>query len=96
MVHYVNENSPLIGLSIKDFMLAKAEIIVFINAFDENYSSRVVSRTSYISNVSQNCVGHPIAVATGAGSTAKENVGETNKRKTNKLESMDLDKVMYI
>lgn len=50
LVHFVNDVSPLADLSLEDLKQAKAEVLVFVKAFDENFSSRVVSRTSYIVN----------------------------------------------
>ncbi|MEJ7912181.1 MAG: ion channel [Chitinophagaceae bacterium] len=48
VVHAINEESPLWGLSLKELREAKAEILVFLKAFDEVFSNSVVARTSYI------------------------------------------------
>jgi len=48
IVHAINEESPLWGLSLKELKEAKAELLVFLKAFDEVFSSSVVARTSYI------------------------------------------------
>lgn len=50
LVHPINEASPLFGLSLDDLKLAKAEILVFIKAFDDAYSSTIVSRSSYVAD----------------------------------------------
>lgn len=50
LVHAINENSPLYGLSLFDLKQSQAEIIVFFKAFDESYSNNVVTRTSYTFN----------------------------------------------
>jgi inward rectifier potassium channel len=47
LVHAIDENSPLYGLSMYDLKQANAEVIVFLKAFDESYSNNVVTRTSY-------------------------------------------------
>lgn len=47
VVHPINEDSPLYGLSESDISEAKAEMLVFVRAFDETFSNTVVSRTSY-------------------------------------------------
>jgi len=50
VVHPINENSPFFGLSKEDLMTAKAEVLVFIKAFDDSFSSTVMDRTSYRSD----------------------------------------------
>jgi hypothetical protein len=48
IVHPINEKSPLFGMSIKDLTESKAEILVFVEAFDDLFSNVVMARTSYI------------------------------------------------
>lgn len=48
LVHPITETSPLYGFTAKDFQNNLGEIIVFIKAFDDMYSTTVVRRTSYI------------------------------------------------
>lgn len=47
VVHVIDENSPLYDLSQEDLLLARAEILVFVRAFDDSFSSTVVARGSY-------------------------------------------------
>jgi inward rectifier potassium channel len=47
LVHMLNDESPLSGLSRQDFADAHAELLVFVQGFDESFSNTVVSRTSY-------------------------------------------------
>ena len=47
IVHPINEESPLYNLTIDEIIEAKVQVIVFFKAFDEGFSSIVVSRTSY-------------------------------------------------
>lgn len=47
LVHPIDEESPLYGLSQAEIDEARAELLVFVRAFDETFSNTVVSRTSY-------------------------------------------------
>lgn len=47
VVHPIDENSPLFNLSTNDFKDADLEIIVYLKAFDEDFSNTVIARTSY-------------------------------------------------
>ncbi|MBS1662752.1 MAG: transporter [Bacteroidetes bacterium] len=47
VVHPIDENSPLNGLSYNDMVAADVEIYVLIRGFDDIYSSIVQQRTSY-------------------------------------------------
>ena len=47
LVHIINEESPFYGLTKEDVENAKAEILVFVQGFDESFSNTVISRTSY-------------------------------------------------
>jgi len=47
LVHIINEESPFFNLTKYDIDNAKAEILVFVQGFDESFSNTVVSRTSY-------------------------------------------------
>jgi inward rectifier potassium channel len=50
LVHMINEESPLSGLSRKDIESAQAELLIFVQGFDESFSNTVISRTSYTYN----------------------------------------------
>ncbi len=50
LVHPINESSPLYKFKEEDFVNTKGELLVFIKAFDDMFSSTVVARTSYIFN----------------------------------------------
>ncbi len=50
LVHPINELSPLYKFTQNDFLNTKGEILVFIKAFDDMFSSTVVARTSYTFN----------------------------------------------
>ena len=50
LVHPINEESPLYRFSENDFNNTKGEIIVYIKAFDEMFSSIVSIRSSYSFN----------------------------------------------
>ncbi len=50
IVHPIDSNSPLEGLSIKDLEDADAEFFIIIKAFDDTFCQTVYSRGSYKSN----------------------------------------------
>ena len=47
LVHMINEESPLYGFTKKDIDEAEAELLIFVQGFDESFSNTVVSRASY-------------------------------------------------
>jgi len=47
IVHPINEDSPIHGMSLEDLRKAKFEILVYLKAYDEGFASTVVARTSY-------------------------------------------------
>jgi Inward rectifier potassium channel C-terminal domain/Ion channel len=48
IVHPVNDKSPLFGMSMADLSTCNAEIMIFVEAFDDLFSNTVLARTSYI------------------------------------------------
>ncbi len=50
IVHPITTDSPIYGLTHKDLIERKAEILVFIRGFDEHYSATVQQRSSYTAN----------------------------------------------
>lgn len=47
LVHVINENSPLYQLSKEDLSNGNAEVMVFVQGFDESFANTVISRYSY-------------------------------------------------
>lgn len=47
LVHYITEDSPLYGFTMDDIIKGRAELLVFVKAFDETFSNTVIGRTSY-------------------------------------------------
>ena len=47
LVHMINEESPLFGLTKEDIKNAQIEVLVFVQGFDESFSNTVISRSSY-------------------------------------------------
>lgn len=47
LVHVINEDSPIFGFTRDDLANAGAEMLVFVQGFDESFSNTVISRTSY-------------------------------------------------
>lgn len=48
VVHPIDEESPLFGLSKEDLDKANVHLMVFVEGFDEGFSNTVVSRTEYL------------------------------------------------
>lgn len=48
LVHPITETSPLFGFTEADYKSTIGEMIVFIKAFDDMFSTTVVKRTSYV------------------------------------------------
>ncbi|MBS7787435.1 Inward rectifier potassium channel Irk [Flavobacterium sp. CYK-55] len=47
LVHPITENSPIFGFSSEDFKSIDGELIVYVTAFDDMYSTTVSASTSY-------------------------------------------------
>ncbi|MEO7308914.1 MAG: ion channel [Chitinophagaceae bacterium] len=47
VVHVVDEDSPFYGLSKEELITGRAELLVFVKAFDDMFSNTVVARSSY-------------------------------------------------
>jgi len=47
LVHPINENSPFFGFTKEDFDTIEGEVILYIKAFDDLFSSTVATSTSY-------------------------------------------------
>jgi inward rectifier potassium channel len=47
IVHALNEDSPLNGLTLQEMKELNAEILVHLKAYDEGFSNTVIARTSY-------------------------------------------------
>jgi hypothetical protein len=56
LVHPIDEESPLHKFRAADFANTQGEILVYIKAFDDTFSTTVVSRTSY--TFDEICYGH--------------------------------------
>jgi len=50
VVHPINEESHLYGMTAKDFEEQQMEIIVMFKAFDDTYARHIYDRTSYVHN----------------------------------------------
>lgn len=48
--HIITPESPLYGRSAADYEALGVELLVHLNAFDEQFSSNVIARTSYVSS----------------------------------------------
>lgn len=50
IVHNITEESPLVNFDQKALTEAKAEVMVYVRAFDDHFSNTVQQRTSYLSS----------------------------------------------
>ncbi|MGV3710300.1 MAG: transporter [Gemmatimonas sp.] len=48
VVHPIDADSPLAGITPEEFAASEAELIVFVSAHEETFSTRVTTRTSYL------------------------------------------------
>ncbi|MEP6832893.1 MAG: transporter [Gemmatimonas sp.] len=48
VVHPINADSPLAGVTPEAYAASEAEIIIFVTAHEETFSTRVTTRTSYL------------------------------------------------
>jgi inward rectifier potassium channel len=47
IVHEINEESPLFGLSLQDILEQGTEVLILVEAFDETFSQMVLQKHSY-------------------------------------------------
>jgi inward rectifier potassium channel len=47
LVHIINEESPFYQLSKEDIISSEAELLIFVQGFDESFANTVISRNSY-------------------------------------------------
>jgi inward rectifier potassium channel len=47
VVHPIDDNSPLWGTTMTDWLESHSEVLVYLEAFDDTFSSTVIARTSY-------------------------------------------------
>ena len=47
LVHLINEESPIAGFTKEDLANCNAELLIFVEGFDESFSNTVISRGSY-------------------------------------------------
>lgn len=50
LVHFIDEQSPLYGMSAEALQRADLEVLVFVKAFDDHFSNTVQQRTSYVAS----------------------------------------------
>lgn len=79
LVHPIDEESPLFNLNQSDYKDSIGEILVFIKAFDDMYSSTVAKRTSYTFN----------EVVYGAKFTSMYSKNESNTKTVLHLEKLN-------
>jgi inward rectifier potassium channel len=80
LVHPIDEESPLYNFKAADFANTQGEILVYLKAFDDTFSTTVVSRTSY--TFDEICYGHkfvPMYNRNDTGTTTVIHINETVK-----------------
>lgn len=78
VVHPINEESPLRGMTDEDLRRAKAEFIVLIKAFDDTFSQTIYARTSYTAEEVRWGTRFKPMIFTAADGTTELDVGRLN------------------
>lgn len=47
LVHFIDEDSPLFGMSLEEIIERDAEVLIIVEAFDETFSQNVLQKNSY-------------------------------------------------
>jgi inward rectifier potassium channel len=47
LVHFIDEDSPLFGMSLEEIIVRDAEVLIIVEAFDETFSQNVLQKNSY-------------------------------------------------
>ncbi|HEU4700524.1 MAG TPA: hypothetical protein VFS40_15170, partial [Gemmatimonadales bacterium] len=50
VVHPIDQDSPLAGITPDELRESRAELLVLVTAHDETFSTRITARTSYLWN----------------------------------------------
>jgi inward rectifier potassium channel len=86
IVHPINENSPLYGMSLDELKEARAEVIVHLKAFDEGFANTVVARTSYTAQeIIQGAKFKPMYERSSTGEATVLNIDRLNEFEKIKL-----------
>jgi inward rectifier potassium channel len=86
IVHPIDENSPIYGMTKEDIKNTFMELMVFVRAFDEDYSNTVVARTSYTN--SEMIYGARFKIMYHPDENSNKTILQINK--LNEVEKMDL------
>lgn len=79
IVHPITEESPLYKFTEEDFSNISGEILVFIKAFDDMFSSHVVARTSYtFKELVMGAKFHPMYFRSKVGNKTVLDMGKLN------------------
>jgi inward rectifier potassium channel len=79
IVHVLNEESPLYGMSMEEMKKAHAELIVYLKAFDEGFSNTVIARTSYTADeIVEGAKFRPMYFAAESGDTTILHIDRLN------------------
>ncbi|MFL5787582.1 MAG: ion channel [Flavisolibacter sp.] len=50
IVHPINEESPIYGMSVEEMKAASVEVLAYLKAYDEIFANTVIARTSFTAN----------------------------------------------
>ncbi|MBD0285140.1 MAG: Inward rectifier potassium channel Irk [Flavisolibacter sp.] len=79
IVHPITEESPLYGLSMDQLKELKAEVLVFLKAYDEVFANNVIARTSYTAQeIIENAKFKPMYHSAPSGNATLLNISELN------------------
>lgn len=79
IVHPINVDSPFYGSRMEDLKAARAEVLVFLKAYDEVFANSIVARTSYtVSEFIENARFKPMYHSSPTGSSTILHVDQLN------------------
>ncbi|MDQ3843772.1 MAG: Ion transport 2 domain protein, partial [Bacteroidota bacterium] len=78
-VHPITEQSPFYGVTLNQLKEMRAEVIVYIKAYDEVFANTVVARTSYTADeFIENAKFKPMYHSSPSGKATVLNINELN------------------
>jgi len=86
IVHHINENSPIYGMSLSELKEAQAELLVYLKAYDEGFANTVIARTSYtVDEIIEGAKFKPMYDRSSTGETTILHINKLNNYEKVKL-----------
>ena len=86
IVHHINENSPIYGMSLSELREAQAELLVYLKAYDEGFANTVIARTSYtVDEIIEGAKFKPMYDRSSTGQTTILHINKLNNYEKVKL-----------